>query len=411
MGRPKKLETIIFDAVTQGATERFRSILETAITQELRKQGVPLTNLPMDDLLDHLISGDLQDSFSWKTEEGAQGVLTFSPAVGELVKGAEDFVLAKLGDVLEKTLNKSTKQLLGDHIKRFPEEKTREEIELYGFRKRLELRWGTTLDLFHMLIVMSSELLDQMVSSRHKSKAKKGVHLREVLEGIHGRALRTARAVLVLLKHGMADEAYARWRTLYELSVIADFISNHGEDAAIRYRDHEIVARQRSIDNARKWGYRVHTSEERKEVKAKFQQAVKKYGKGFSISYGWAEPFVSGTSAPRFADLEQDVRGQRTAPPYKQASLQIHGGRAGLYGLGSMDRQTLNTGFSNAGLHIPVMNSSVAILQITNTGLSNSPRDDLIIKKLLVFLDAKIRREARKAARQLELEEQGSLTV
>ena len=192
---------------------------------------------------------------------------------------------------------------------------------------------------------------------------------------------------------------------MYELSVIADYISSHGEEAAIRYRDHGIVSRQRSIENSAKWGYHIHTKAEREKVKLQFDRVVKKYGKAFANANGWAEPFQSGRSAPRFVDLEQAVRGQRTAPPYKQASLQVHGGRAGLYGLGSMDGQTLNTGVSNAGLHIPVMNSSIAILQITNTGLSNSPRDDLIIKKLLVLLDAKIAREARKAARQLEQEE------
>ena len=37
------------------------------------------------------------------------------------------------------------------------------------------------------------------------------------------------------MKNGFADGAYARWRSIYELSVIAEFISKNDEDVAKAY--------------------------------------------------------------------------------------------------------------------------------------------------------------------------------
>lgn len=55
------------------------------------------------------------------------------------------------------------------------------------------------------------------------------------LRAIHGRACQQFLEILHLLKNGFADGAYARWRSLYELSIIAEFISQNGEDVAKSY--------------------------------------------------------------------------------------------------------------------------------------------------------------------------------
>ena len=37
------------------------------------------------------------------------------------------------------------------------------------------------------------------------------------------------------MKNGFADGAYSRWRSLYELNIIASFISKYGEEVAEAY--------------------------------------------------------------------------------------------------------------------------------------------------------------------------------
>lgn len=55
------------------------------------------------------------------------------------------------------------------------------------------------------------------------------------LHAIHGRACQQFLEILYLLKAGFADGAYARWRSLYELSIIAEFINKNDEVAAKAY--------------------------------------------------------------------------------------------------------------------------------------------------------------------------------
>ena len=407
MGRPKKLQTLLFEAVWDVARQRARDTLIGIIEEKLRDQGAPVEDFPMDEFVDKLIAGELGDSFSWEESRSYPDnvVLNFTSADVEAVVEANDVAVQGAQEVLEQVSINSARGFVRTLIRNFPEEKAEVDVALYGFRKRLALRWGKALDLFEMLLFVSSDLFDEMTESLGRSKARKGIHLRDALGGIHARALRTARAVLVLLQHGMADEAYARWRTLYELSVLADFISMHGEEAAIRYMEHETVALQRRAENAAEWGQRVGTSAERKSVKSDYDYVIQKYGRVFAKPYGWAADWCGDASNPRFANLEQVVRGQQTAPPYKEASFQVHGSRAGLLGPGSLDGEVVITGASNAGLHIPIINSSIAILQITSTALSHSPADDLIITQILAVLNDKVQKEAMKAARQLEKEE------
>lgn len=56
-----------------------------------------------------------------------------------------------------------------------------------------------------------------------------------VLGKLYGRACQQYLEILYLLKGGFADGAYARWRSLFELSVISEFIRKNDEDVAKAY--------------------------------------------------------------------------------------------------------------------------------------------------------------------------------
>lgn len=52
---------------------------------------------------------------------------------------------------------------------------------------------------------------------------------------LHGRAMQIYKEIITLMKNGFADGAYARWRSLYELVLVACFIIGQGEQVASEY--------------------------------------------------------------------------------------------------------------------------------------------------------------------------------
>lgn len=59
--------------------------------------------------------------------------------------------------------------------------------------------------------------------------------LKKSLRQIYTRGCQVYYEVIVLVANGLANGAWARWRTLYELSIMAEFISENGEKAAKKF--------------------------------------------------------------------------------------------------------------------------------------------------------------------------------
>ena len=397
MGRPKKLHTLVAETASATATRR---VVADATLEKLAEQGVPVDGFHIDEFLDRIESGQNMDGFKWPEGTPDRLSLAFSADDEAVIREQVRELVATLAD--GELLAAPASVLLEEMIKSLEEIKAFEDTELYGFRRRLRLRWGRALDLYHLMLRTSHELFSDMDAALRKSKAKRGLPLREALRGIHARTLRTGRAVLVLLEHGMADEAYARWRTLYELSVMAAFVSKYGDAAASMYMEHEIVANKKRIENSIAWDDPLGTKQQREEIDREYRHLLRKYGESFRRPYGWAAPFLAGTEDPQFVDLEVATKGGRTVPPYKESSFQVHGGRVGLLGLGSLDGSTVTMGHSDAGLDIPLMHSSLAVMQVTTLSMRHNPAWDSVVVKTLVLLNEKIRVEAEKAARQLD---------
>ena len=405
MARPRKLQTIVADKIGQSMASAGREILSDVLREKLDKQGVDANRFPVDEFIDHVIAAK-EEAFVWEngitqevavsldfTEEDIQGI-------SDRLKELEESRDAVVEECLEAAASVFLRRLERLH----PEQKADDQTELYGFRKRLELRWGGPLDLFRMMLTLARELFDSEAESLGKSKAKTGQALREALLGIHARALRTGTAILVLLENGLADDAYARWRTLYELSVAAAFLSEHGEEAAERYVLHESVALKQQLDNVVSWGSQRIPSRVQRYIEEDYEAVVSTYGRQFAKPYGWAASFLDGNTNPKFAHLEESVKGRMIVPPYKESSFQVHGGRAGLLGLGSSDDITV-VGHSNMGLDIPLTHSSECLTQVTCLQLFHSPGRDIVLMKALLSLNEKIEKQCRRVANKLAKEE------
>ena len=225
----KKPQTVLVERMRESALLAARRVVADAVLQKLREQNVCTDDLPIDELVDRVLDG--QDGvFPWTRGDDPDITIEFteqdakelSSRIPNPVHDSEFF---------QKCLDSAVKSFLRSLENEWSERKTYEEAELYGFRRRLEQTWGGPLKDLRMMLATSQDSFLREAESLRRSKAKRK-ELREALLGIHARALRTTTAIIILLENGLADDAYARWRTLYELSIISAFISEHGQDAA-----------------------------------------------------------------------------------------------------------------------------------------------------------------------------------
>lgn len=108
--------------------------------------------------------------------------------------------------------------------------------------KHIDEIWGSAFSLYAFYIDSVSSFRDSLVQYLTEyceiADNAEGLKVFSVLAYINGRALQVANEILILLRNGYADGAYARFRTLYELSVIAHFINTHGDEFAQAYFDY-----------------------------------------------------------------------------------------------------------------------------------------------------------------------------
>ena len=313
MPRRKKLQTTVAEQVGESILSAARDAYADAILEKLDEQGVRTDEFPIDAFIDHVLS-DKQGTFSWDGDPKLDRVVTIS-FTKEEEHNLESYIEelsnpTHVAELVQDCIQLAGRSLLRTLEKGWPEQRLHEDSELYGFRKRIEGTWGEPLDLFRIMLVASRELFMGEAESLRKSKAKRGLHLREALVGIHARALRTATEVLVLLENGLADGAYARWRTLHELSVMAAFLSEHGDEAAKRYLLHEVVVLKKRLNNELLWGEKKIPKRQQREIEKDYDMVIAEYGKHFKNDYGWAGGFIEGNENPKFVHIEKSVKGK-----------------------------------------------------------------------------------------------------
>lgn len=106
------------------------------------------------------------------------------------------------------------------------------------FLARQEQKWGKCFvasEAMYLLILEVAEAYNDFVSEKDKEDIKPSLNMYVALKHIHGRALQQYLEVVTLMKNGFADGAYSRWRSMYELAVIASFIKENGEEVAKSY--------------------------------------------------------------------------------------------------------------------------------------------------------------------------------
>lgn len=388
--------------------------LRRLVKRKLIEHGIE-EEAVIDALTEHIISSDSEEDFHWEDDEDGPhkkvNIKFTQEDLDELERDIEVFLNKDLPKIVHDTVKDSAKSIVKSLERSWPETKVDERNEMRGFRDRLDLRWAAGLDPLRMMLIASREVGQEYADKLFRSKAKTGIITRQAIAMLHMRACQTTLEVLVLLENGLPDGAYARWRTLYEISVVAFVIDRFGDEIAARYFAHDVVSSRESVTNEFRHQGKAYKPEklraDLRQLEENYQAAIAEYGKSFAGPYGWAAHNL-GKKNPRFQDLEASIDWNALPPNYKWSSYKVHAGVAGtVRTLGSIgDQQVIHAGVTNAGLEMAAINAAFSLMQVTSLVFGKMNKFETQIKaRSLVVLRDKVVRECRKAAKKLEEDE------
>lgn len=285
----------------------------------------------------------------------------------------------------------------------------RADIAAFGVRSRF--RWRRGLSALERLILLSHEIGAEF-TTHCAATGPEGVKA-ETLVRLHARAVQVANEVLVLLKHGYADGAQARWRTLHEIAVVATFLAEQPESVSVLYVEHNDIESWRAIDEYNKHcaalGFAPPSPDELAARRARWQELISKYGRAFGEAYGWAAVALGRNDRPGLQDIVEAVEMSHTKPLYRMASNAVHAASKSMFvSMAQPDwpSDVLLSGPSNAGLCDPGQNTAISVAGVTAAMLScMESLDTLVLCQLLSKMTAEAKNCFFEAHQQLEAEE------
>lgn len=382
-------------------------VLEQAISNKLKQQGVAPTKALSEKLAKHILSGNNQ-AFKYRGRAHAGNItLSFNEADANEITQAIELCQKRVLELLPEIARRFSKKVLKDLKSRWTKQQALESAELSAFRKRLEERWGKPLGQLRMLLAMSREWCQWVIDREDPLERETNKQLRQILIRMMGRGLQVTEEIICLLENGLADGAMARWRTLHEIAVVAAVISQHGESIAERYIAHQAVESKRALDKylvcCKRLGYRPISAREQKKIVKAYDHAVARYGKAFKSDYGWAASHLK-KDKPTFADLELAAGKAEMRAHYQMGNDNIHAGIKSMFvRLGLLEQYVgLLAGRSNAGLTEPGQNAAHTLTQLAALVCLSEPNlDDLVAADMLRMLRDEIPRSLGRADRQL----------
>lgn len=275
----------------------------------------------------------------------------------------EEFAVEEMGRMIfDAWKRRSKKQLRQEH---------KDEIR---FRKHLNKLWQPALTLLEILISTSREKSEEFYNTYHSTLDKNDAVILGLAHRLFARAIQISLEIHLLLAHGFADGAEARWRTLYETMVICTFIMRTSHKTALRYIAHEAVGSYDAIKTHseihKKNGSIFITDEELAELKKRNDEVINIFGNDFKYDYAWAAsalPHIKGRI--KFEHLESFTEYDYLYPQYKDASGNIHSSSRSNY----------------VPLAAPYNNHSIVIAGASVFGIGEVTRNTAFI--LLIFLE------------------------
>jgi hypothetical protein len=107
-----------------------------------------------------------------------------------------------------------------------------------NFSDKFEKGWNDAFiasECFYVLITKAVNSCLRHTDKLSKDEKSSKIYTFTALDELQRRAAQQYLEILTLIKHGFPDGAFARWRSMYELSVIGAFILKYGEAVAEKF--------------------------------------------------------------------------------------------------------------------------------------------------------------------------------
>jgi hypothetical protein len=366
------------------ALRKMRDGFVDILVHKIKQQGVELSDEDRGQIETFLQSPNNVDILKVSAAGPEHLAIAITPADIEEADAHAQAVLRALTRSIFEIIDGAAADLLESFQKRWPAESASQNRQVVGFRRRLKRYWGSPLATLGCLITICRELGEQFLL--HEAGTVNPITT-DLLARFHAQACQVAAEILELLRAGFADAAMARWRTLYEVAILADFINEHGELAADRFVDYEAVEAWHAADQYRKHhealGLPPMEASEYAEVEGRYREVLVKHGEEFRRRSAWATPFLPRLERrdPTFTDIEVAVGSGHWRPYHRLASDRVHANPTGtFYKLGLLgDPTILLAGASHFGLAEPGQLAALSLTRITTAfTLSQEPTIDIL---------------------------------
>lgn len=245
--------------------------------------------------------------------------------------------------------------------------------QLTEFYQRFHTRWRDAFEMLEFVILAHEQagvLYKSIHDLKYRSDEEKSYEY-SALVTLHARACQVAREVLALIKAGYADGAMARWRALFEMASVAEFIADHGDETAERFLKYRVVE---TFREARKYeqyhedlGFAPLEDGVIENLRDRVEELTDEYGNSFKSHWGWAEQDLDEDASRRVVAREAGT--VQYTPFYALASNAVHGGSKGSqYRLGLTDEtqgDLLLLGPTDVGMTDPAQLTSLMLHRVS----------------------------------------------
>lgn len=175
---------------------------------------------------------------------------------------------------------------------------------------------------------------------------------------IHEKALKVARESKIMLENGSSSGAMARWRTLFEFSVVASILVKY-PDLSKKYIDHTKVDDYKYAKKLVEYRERLnlynYNMDVFPDIEASFKAVAEEYGWNGKNGYEWAKN--DSVKAPNLFDLSKEVGLEHFYAYVDESHQYNHPSMRYLLndrGSKSQEDDSVNYLFSPFGMYLPI---------------------------------------------------------
>lgn len=168
---------------------------------------------------------EFKDKFEGMTESEKEGQFEDFKSTNYAI------VFSKMAKIWAESLVEDMESTMYEHV-------IANRSEIGEFHARQEQKWGKGFIASEAMYIAVQEIGENYVRYILEERSNELEPIQntfDALKLIHARSCQQYLEIFHLNRLGFADGAFVRWRSMYELMIMADFIKQQGEDVARKF--------------------------------------------------------------------------------------------------------------------------------------------------------------------------------